>query len=145
MNETGRAAAWRLGREAGGYGLASVFGLATDMGLLALLVSRFDVQYLLAATISFICGGAVVYVLSVRFVFRFRRIEQRALEFSYFSVLGGAGLLVNAAVMYLAVSTGHLHFMVGKLIAAGATFCTNFLLRRYFLFSPALSASTRAS
>ncbi len=135
----------RLGREFGGYGLASVAGLLTDMALLALLVSRAGMHYLVAATISFICGGAVVYLLSVTFVFRFRRIDSRALELSYFVALGAAGLLVNAAVIYVAVAAGHLHFMVGKLLAAGCTFCTNFLLRRYFLFSPILSTPTRAS
>jgi putative flippase GtrA len=115
------------------------------MGLLALLVSAANVHYLVAASISFICGGAVVYALSVVYVFRFRRVENRALELSVFVALGAAGLVVNAAVIYLAVSAGHLHFMIGKVLAAGCTFCTNFVLRRYFLFSPTLAPPTRAS
>jgi putative flippase GtrA len=132
-------------REFGGYGLASVAGLLTDVGLLALLVSVGRVHYLLAATISFVCGGAVVYALSVTWVFRFRRIDNRALELSYFVALGTAGLIVNAAVMYMAVAVLHLHFMFGKLLAAGCTFGTNFLLRRYFLFSPGAAARPRTA
>ena len=128
-----------LVREFGGYGLASLVGLATDVTLLQLLVSWAGLHYLVASTISFICGGAAVYALSVTFVFRFRRIDRRTLELSYFVALGAAGLVVNALVMYLAVSAGHLHVLVGKMLAAGCTFGTNFFLRRHFLFSPALS------
>jgi putative flippase GtrA len=141
MAEPNEAPLKRLVREFGGYGVASLFGLGTDMGLLQLLVAKAHVHYLVASTISFICGGAVVYLLSVVYVFRFRRIDRRTLELSYFIALGAAGLVVNALVIYVAVSAGHLHYMVGKVLAAGGTFCTNFFLRRYFLFSPALSTS----
>jgi putative flippase GtrA len=124
--------------------MASLVGLGTDLGLLALLVSVTHLHYLVAATISFICGGALVYVLSVTLVFRFRRIDHRALELFYFIALGVAGLIVNGAVIYLAVAIANLHVLVGKLLAAGCTFCTNFLLRRYFLFSPTGSSEPRA-
>ena len=125
----------RLIRQVGGYGLASGFGLILDMTVLALLVTSFHLHYLIAATISFICGGAVVYALSVWWVFDSRRITSRALEFSSFIALGAAGLIVNAAVMHIAVGVLALNFMVGKVLAAGFTFCTNFLLRQHVLFS----------
>jgi putative flippase GtrA len=133
----------RLFRQIGGYGLASGFGLALDMAVLALLVTSLHVHYLIAATISFICGGAVVYALSVRWVFDSRRISSRALEFSSFIALGAAGLIVNAAVMHIAVGVFALNFMVGKLLAAGFTFCTNFVLRQRVLFSPTAAASAQ--
>jgi len=134
------AALQRLIRQVGGYGLASGFGLALDMTVLALLVTSFHVHYLIAATLSFICGGAVVYALSVWWVFDSRRITSRALEFSSFIALGAAGLIVNAAVMHIAVGVLALNFMVGKVLAAGFTFCTNFFLRQRVLFSPAAPA-----
>jgi putative flippase GtrA len=144
MADIASRAASRVLREFGGYGLASVGGLGTDMALLALLVSAAHVHYLVAASVSFICGGAVVYLLSIAWVFRFRRIDNRTAEFSYFVALGAAGLLVNAAVMYVAVTVFQLHFMLGKLLAAGCTFATNFLLRRYFLFSERAGATSGA-
>jgi len=144
MVETSTATTGRLVREFGAYGLVSAVGLIADMTVLALLVSRANVHYLAAATISFLSGSIVVYALSVKFVFRSRRIDRRALELSAFVALGAAGLLINAIVMYLAVAVGHLNFMLGKVLAAGCTFGANFLLRRYFLFSPALAAPARA-
>jgi putative flippase GtrA len=126
----------RLIREIGGYGLASGFGLGIDMTGLALLVTVFHLHYLIAATLSFICGGAAVYALSVWWVFESRRVTNRALEFSSFIAHGAAGLIVNAVVMHIAVAVLALNFMVGKVLAAGFTFGTNFLLRQRVLFSP---------
>jgi putative flippase GtrA len=131
-------------REIGGYGLASGAGLLLDMALLMLLVSVAQINYLIAATISFICGGALVYALSVTWVFKYRRVSNRALELSSFVALGAAGLLVNGAVMYVAVTALHVHFMLGKLLASGCTFGINFLLRRYFLFWPVAAAPGNA-
>jgi putative flippase GtrA len=134
----------RLIRQVAGYGLASGFGLVIDMTVLALLVTSLHLHYLIAATISFICGGAVVYALSVWCVFDSRRIASRALEFSSFIALGAAGLIVNAVAMHIAVGVLALNFMVGKVLAAGFTFCTNFLLRQRVLFSPAAPAQMDA-
>lgn len=145
MDETSAKPLRRLVREFGGYGLASILGLGTDMALLAALASVARVHYLVAATTSFICGGIVVHAISVRYVFQVRRVDRRTLELSYFIALGVAGLLVNAAVIYLAVTAAHLHYMLGKVIAAGFTFCTNFFLRRHFLFSTAPSLPARVS
>jgi putative flippase GtrA len=131
----------RLIRRIGAYGLASGFGLGMDMTLLGLLVTVFHVHYLIAATISFICAGAVVYALSIWWVFDNRRITSRTLEFSSFMALGGAGLIVNATVMHIAVAVLALNLMVGKVLAAGFTFCMNFLLRQHLLFPSAAPAS----
>jgi putative flippase GtrA len=118
------------------YGLASAAALGVDAGLLAGLVTLFGWNYVPASITSFIAGGVVAYVLCVRFVFPYRRIKTPALELPYFIVLGLIGLGVNSLILYLAVERLSLHFLVGKIAAAGCTFATNFLLRRYSLFSP---------
>jgi putative flippase GtrA len=74
------------------YGLGTVVAFALDIGLLTLLVSRLGVHYILAAAISFVVGGVVLYLLSVRFVFRHRRISDRGVEMSFFIALGIVGL-----------------------------------------------------
>jgi len=124
-------------REVGAYGAASAIAFAVDFGLLALLVKRAGLGYLPAAALSFVGGALVLYALAVSVVFRFRRIENRVFELSYFIVIGVAGLLVNMLVMAAVVELVHLHFLVAKVLAAGCTFGANFLLRRKLLFSPA--------
>jgi putative flippase GtrA len=71
----------------------------------------------------------------VSFVFRSRRVDNRALEFTYFVALGLAGMLVNAVVLSLAIAGLGLDLMPAKLLAAICTFFSNFLLRRTLLFS----------
>jgi putative flippase GtrA len=128
-----RAQRWELV----GYGLASVAALAADAGILRALVTVAGWHYLPASAVSFIAGAAVAYLLSIRFVFRFRQVSNGALEFGYFVALGLVGLLVNAAVLAIAISSAGLGLITAKLIAAICTFATNFMLRRKLLFSPA--------
>ena len=118
------------------YGLISVVALAVDMALLALLTQVLHVHYLVAATCSFLSGGVVAYLLSVRFVFRYHRLQLRVMEGVAFVALGVVGLIVNTIV--LAVLVGHvgLHVLAGKGAAAVATFGVNFLLRKFALFTP---------
>jgi putative flippase GtrA len=130
--------------EAFKYGLGSVGAFAADVGLLTLLVSGLGVHYVLAAAISFVVGGVVLYLLSVRFVFRYRRITDARVEMSFFVALGAVGLVVQTVVMAAAVRELHAHYLVAKLMSAGCTFLVNFGLRRSLLFS-ALAGSRQAS
>ena len=123
-------------REFIAYGFATCLAFALDLGLLTLLVSRVHLHYALAAAISFMSGGALLYLLSVRFVFRFRRLANRSAEFSSFIAIGLVGVVIQTIVMLIAVESLHLHYLLGKVAAAGCTFVTNYLLRRTLLFSP---------
>lgn len=118
------------------YGLISVVALAVDMTLLASLTHYLHAHYLLAATCSFLAGGVVAYLLSVRFVFRYHRLQVRFVEAAAFVALGVAGLAVNTAVLALLVGRGGLPVLTGKAVAACATFGLNFLLRKLTLFTP---------
>jgi len=120
--------------EFSGYGAASAAAFVLDVALLALLVDALGWHYLAAAAISFITGGLFLYLVSVRFIFRHRRIGNRALELSYFVALGSIGLIVNMIIMYALVEGLAIHFLGAKLVAAGCTLVTNFLLRRQLLF-----------
>jgi len=124
-----------LSREVVGYGLVSAAALGVDAGILKGLVTLARWHYLPASVVSFVAGAAVAYLLSVRFVFRFRQLSNRALEFGYFVGLGLLSLLVNAATLSVAISGVGLALMTAKVIAAVCTFVTNFLLRRALLFS----------
>ncbi len=119
------------------YTLASGAALLVDAGILTLLVKWLGAPYLWAATASFVTGGVFLYVLSVRMVFRFRRIPNPALELPVFLALGLVGLAVNLTVMWVAVESLHVHYLVAKGSASACTFAMNFLLRRNVMFSRA--------
>ncbi|MEO8018510.1 MAG: GtrA family protein [Pseudomonadota bacterium] len=122
-------------RELVRYGLVSVCAFAVDVGLLWLLVSRGRVYYLTAATISFLAGGVVAYLLSIRFVFTQRRLQARTVEGTAFVALGLVGLAINTAVMALAVGAAAAPLLVAKALSACLTFGVNFLLRKHLLFT----------
>jgi len=124
-------------RELFGYTAASAAALAVDLALMAVLVKVFHVNYMLAAGATFTIGTVALYFISVSHVFKFRRVDNRATEFSMFFGLGLIGLVAHLIGMYVAVDIGHTPILLGKLFAAGFSFCTNFLLRRMFLFAPA--------
>jgi len=123
------------------YGMVSACAFAVDTGLLALLHFRFGMHYLVAATLSFIVGGVVAYLLSIRFVFVHRRIDSQAVEGPLFVALGLVGLGINALVMWLLVSKASAPVLLAKVGAACMTFGVNYLLRKLLLFSPAANAS----
>jgi putative flippase GtrA len=118
------------------YAAISAVAFVFDLALLTLLAQRLGVHYLVAASISFLVGGVVAYFLSVRFVFRFRRVQTRSLEGATFVALGLAGLAVNIVVMALLVGNAGTSIVAAKVVAAAGTFGVNFLLRKFVLFTP---------
>jgi putative flippase GtrA len=121
-------------KEAAGYAAASGCALVVDMGILWGLTHYEGWSYELAATTSFLAGAVVAYQLSIRIAFKRHRLRDRRAEFASFVAIGAAGLAVNAAVMFVAVSGLGLPVMAAKCVAAGFTFACNFVCRRQLLF-----------
>lgn len=124
------------------YGTGATAAFAIDVALLAALVEFFGVHYLLAATVSFIAGTVVVYLVSIRYAFAYRRLGHSQLEFTVFAALGVLGVFVNFIVMYAGVQVLHLHYLLAKVLAAGITFFTNYGSRRLLLFTPGRRRTT---
>jgi putative flippase GtrA len=97
-------------------------------------VSGYGWPYLAAATVSFLIGAVVAYVLSVRLAFKEHRLHNRQAELLAFVVIGAIGLAVNAAVISIAVAALGLHYLLAKCVAAAFTFTWNFFARRQMLF-----------
>lgn len=122
-------------RESAIYTLGAAGGFSTDIGLLWVLVEKVGLHYLVAATLSFLAGTVVVYWVSVRHAFRFRRIEDRRTEFGYFMSIGAVGIVLNLLLMFALVDWLDLHYLLAKVGAAAITFVTNFGMRRWLLFT----------
>lgn len=123
-------------KEAVGYAAASACALVVDFAILWALVYFLSLEYLVAATISFLSGSIVAYGLSANFAFRHHRLHNRDVELVGFVVIGTLGLAVNAAVIFVSVNYFGLHYLEGKLVATGFTFACNFFARRQILFAP---------
>ena len=141
---TSRAAALRLAAaEAGRYVAASAAAFAIDFIVYAALIRIAGWHYLLAAPAAFALGLATIYLLSVRLVFRERRISDARVEFVVFAAIGLLGMAVNQAMLYAGVEGLSLSYEGAKLLAAALVFCTNFALRKLLLFTRYRSADER--
>lgn len=117
------------------YLAVSVVALAVDTA--ALLLAANFVHYLWAATLGFLLGAATSYLLSVRWVFRHRRLAAfPKTEFAAFAAVGVAGLGLNNLSIYVAVEHTGLGLLAAKAGAAVLTFSFNFGLRKWGLFRP---------
>ena len=124
-----------LAGEGARYLGASALALALDFGTYSGLIRLASVDYLVAAPAGFLLGLAAVYVLSVRWVFRHRRLKDARAEFLLFAGLGLAGLGLNQAVIYTGVALLGLGYEAAKALSAGIVFSFNFATRKLLLFT----------
>jgi putative flippase GtrA len=125
----------KLIAEGSRYIAAGGLALAVDFGTYVGLIRLLGVHYLVAAPIGFSLGLALMYVLSVRWVFRERRLADARIEFAVFAGIGIAGLLLNQLVIWLGVEKAGLAYETAKLVSAALVFCFNFCSRKLALFT----------
>jgi putative flippase GtrA len=121
--------------EGGRYFAASALALAIDIGAYSGLIRLAGVDYLVAAPIGFLLGMVAIYLLSVRWVFRHRRVKDARAEFALFIALGFAGLGLNQAAVYAGVALLGLPYEAAKLLSAGFVFTFNYASRKLVLFT----------
>ena len=126
------------------YGFASVIALAVDAATMLFLNKALGVDYLVAAAIGFTCGLALVYWLSVRYVFGDSRRLRASHEMLGFLLTGVIGLLLNELLMKTFVEQVGLSVGLAKIPTAGVVFLFNFTARRMLLFSDAAKTSVRS-
>ena len=122
-------------REGARYFTAAVLALGVDVGIYSGLIYLASVHYLVAGAAGFTAGLVTIYLLSIRWVFKQRRLADARVEFALFALIGVAGLALNHAAIYAGVELASLDYVPAKLVSAGVVFCFNFGLRKLLLFS----------
>jgi putative flippase GtrA len=117
------------------YFAASALALGIDFGVYVGLIRLAAVHYLVAAPIGFALGLATIYLLSIRWVFRARRVADRRAEFALFALVGLAGMALNQAIIYAGVQFLAATPEAAKIVSAGLVFCFNFASRKLLLFT----------
>jgi putative flippase GtrA len=117
------------------YFAASAAALAIDFTLYVGLIRLAGVHYLLAAPVGFGAGIALVYFLSIRWVFAHRRLKDARAEFALFLAIGIAGMALNEIVIWAAVERFALSYELAKLASAAIVFSFNFSCRKLVLFT----------
>ena len=114
------------------YFAVALLGYIVDFGALILLTSVFHVHYLIGATIGFILGLIVTYIMSTKFVFGRSKITSKSAEFSVFALVGLIGLVLLNIFMWLLTDLIGISYILSKVIATIFVYLWNFFARRSF-------------
>ena len=113
------------------FGVA-LAGYVVDFGTLILLTELFSLHYLIAASIGFILGLVVVYILSRKYVFGKSKLKSGRAEFTVFAVIGIIGLGFLNILMWVSTDILMINYMVSKILATFFVYMWNFIARRRF-------------
>ena len=113
-----------------------------DYGLLYVLTEYCGMHYLLSATLAFIAGLVVNYLISTKWVFRTgAALTNKAAEFTVFALIGVVGLLLNNVLLYVFTDICLINYMISKLIATAVVTGWNFGARKFILFNKKTAVS----
>lgn len=116
------------------YFFVGGFAFVVDFGLLYILTEYARLHYLLSATLSFIAGLLVNYIISCLWVFNGSKFKNRLVEFLFFAAIGVVGLALNDTLIWLFTDCIGTHYMFSKIVAAAIVYLWNFFARKYLVF-----------
>lgn len=117
------------------YLAVSALAWLVDVAVLYFAAMQLDMPHYLAAAVGYLVGLLVHYVLSVRYVFVYRRMAgQWRTELLIYLLSGLLGVALSAGIVHVGSLLG-LRLIISKLIATGVTFIAVFGVRKIALFT----------
>ena len=112
-----------------------VGGLATIVEWVAFYVlsSLFKVHYAPATSLAFILSTAANWLFGRLIMFRDSK-QSTAKELLKIYMVSIIGLLMNIAIMFIAIEKIGIQEMISKIIATGVVFIWNFLIRKLVIY-----------
>lgn len=114
--------------------VVSVIALVVDFGGLIIFKEIFGINYLVAATLSFLLGVTVNYFLSVWWVFADRKLASKKMEFTIFVIICAIGLGLNLMIISGMVELMHIDYRIAKIVSTIVVFFWNFIARKKILY-----------
>jgi putative flippase GtrA len=113
-----------------------VGGIATvvDFGILYFLTEKIKIYYIISAMVAFLFGLIVNYYLSIHWIFRTEKFDNKWVEFGVFGIIGIIGLGLNVFFIWIFTETYHLYYLISKILATVLVFAWNFIARKYLVF-----------
>lgn len=116
------------------YLISGGVAFVVDASLLYLLTEWGGFHYLLSTVISYSVGLVITYLFSILWVFDARDVNNRALEFSIFTLIGVMGLGLTSLLMWLFTSKLGLFYLFSKMVVTVIVFIWNFIAKKILLF-----------
>ena len=106
-----------------------------DIGLFTLFASYLAWPWLPVSIATFILATAINYFLSIRFVFESGIKHKKSVEVIGVFGISALALLVNQAVLYMAIEGFDWNLVISKFTATGTVFFWNYFGRSKFFFA----------
>lgn len=117
------------------YCFVAVGAFAVDYGSYTLVLFLFGLShYLWANVVGFVFGTLTNYAIAKYMVFQ-GTPKSRVGEIALVFIIGGTGLLLQQAGLYLLTEDCSVHPMISKLIMTAVCFFWNFFARKFFMYS----------
>ncbi|WP_162054851.1 GtrA family protein [Pontibacter pamirensis] len=113
--------------------LVGGFCAGLEFMVFALLVHRFEFEYLHANFSSLLVAVVLNYLISRRFVFMKGRYSGRV-EFIAFVIFSAVGVALNQYLVWLFVEQVELQVYAGKVLAIGLVAVFNYLTKKHIVF-----------
>jgi putative flippase GtrA len=117
------------------YIVVGVAAFLADFSCVWALTELGHIYYLVSASIAFVVGLSVNYILSVTWVFASRRFEDRTKEFFLFSLIGLFTVVVGLVLMWVFTEIAQIHYLASKIMVTAVVFPLNFGIRKSLLFT----------
>lgn len=115
--------------------LVSFISLAVDLIIFSLSYRLFDLGISVSVVAGFLGGALVNYILSIHYVFEKRRLNNnQEIEIIVFLSIGVLGIAISHGIIWLGMECSSAWPEIFKILAAGITFVSNFLLRKLVIF-----------
>ena len=109
--------------------------IAIYLAILILLTERFEIHYIVSATMGGIISSAINFSLNKRITFK-ERFEKNLLKESWkFGTIKVISGLVGLGIIFALTNFGEIHYLVSSIIAIGLMSVTGFLAAKFIAFS----------
>ena len=125
-----------IARQASLFSVVAALSFVIDYAIMMLLSFSRGFDPVLAAGISFVAANVFNYLVAMRLVCQHREELSRVHEFLLFVVLACVGLLINEAIIFVAMylfDETPLTVSIAKLVASATVTLWNFFSRRRWL------------
>ncbi|HYA31267.1 MAG TPA: GtrA family protein [Thermodesulfovibrionales bacterium] len=108
-----------------GFFLIGAFSTLIDVGLLYFFTEYIGIWYLYSATVSYICGMIINFLLNK--YLNFRDTSRNYLrQFSFFALISMSSLALTLGLLYIAVEIYSINYLLGKALAVFIAFLWNY-------------------
>jgi len=116
------------------YFFAGLLCAFVNWGVFYFLYDKLEIFYLLAATLSFLVGATVNFLLC-KIIFKSKEGRKKRTEYVMVILIGVIGLGIDLAATAFCVEILGFHKMVSKIVGTGVAFIFNYASKQFYIFS----------